>query len=85
MDERYGSNCLSVKEALKFADITGQQVTLTLRSCARLEGCIVERLWPTACRVWLNPEDIENNIDKAIVAIHAVESVDFDGCEQSRC
>ena len=70
------SNCLSVKNSLKFADITGQQVTITLKSCTKLEGCIVERLWSTACRVWLNPTD-RDSIDKAIVANHAIESVDF--------
>ena len=76
MEEIKMSNCLSVKNSLKFADITGQQVTITLKSCTKLEGCIVERLWSTACRVWLDPTD-RNDIDKAIVAIHAIKSVDF--------
>lgn len=80
MSGRHNSDCLSVKEALQCADTTGQQVTITLKSCKTFEGCIVERLWPTSCRVWLNPTD-RDDIDKAIVAIHAVDSVDFDTCE----
>lgn len=71
---------LPVNEALEVAYLTGQQVTVGFRSGVKLEGVIVERLWRTSIRVWLEPaEPVEHgeDIDKAIVAIHAVASVEF--------
>ena len=73
-------NCPSVCEALRIANATGQQVNIGLKSGKVLEGVIIERLWPTSFRVWLEPaEPVEQgeDIDKAIVAIHAVDSVNF--------
>jgi hypothetical protein len=69
-----------VYEALEVAYKTGQQVTIGLRSGATLEGVIVEELWDTSFRVWLEPaEPVKpgKDIDKAIVAIYAVKSVEF--------
>ncbi|ADL69090.1 hypothetical protein BFT35_08305 [Thermoanaerobacterium thermosaccharolyticum] len=71
---------LSVKKALEIAYNTGQQVTINLNSGTVLEGVIVEKLWRTAFRVWLEPaEPVEpgEDIDKAIVGIYAVKSVEF--------
>ncbi|KJR46201.1 hypothetical protein UF75_3405 [Desulfosporosinus sp. I2] len=71
---------LSVREALKIAYKTGQQVTIGLYSGVTLEGVIVERLWETSFRVWLEPaEPVEpgQDIDKAIIAKYAVKSVEF--------
>lgn len=71
------TQCLSVREALEFANITGQQVNITLKSGTELEGVIVERLWRSSFRVWLEPaERVEKgqDVDKAIVATHAVAS-----------
>lgn len=71
---------LSVKKALEIAYNTGQQVTISLNSGTVLEGVIVEKLWRTAFRVWLEPaEPVEpgEDIDKAIVGIYAVKSVEF--------
>jgi hypothetical protein len=71
---------LSVREALEIAYLTGQQVTIGLESGASLEGVIVERLWSTSFRVWLEPDDpVEQgeDIDKAIVGYYAVNSVSF--------
>lgn len=72
--------CSKIEEALEVAYKTGQQVTITLKSGKVLEGAIVEELWDTSFRVWLEPaEPVEpgEDIDKAIVAIHAVKSVEF--------
>ncbi|MCR4435873.1 MAG: hypothetical protein QHH06_09175 [Clostridiales bacterium] len=69
-----------VEEALEVAYKTGQQVTIGLYSGKILEGVIVDALWDTSFRVWLEPaEPVEpgEDIDKAIVAIHAVKSVEF--------
>lgn len=73
-----------IKEALKVAYKTGQQVTIGLFSGKVLEGVIVEKLWDTSFRVWLEPAepidpetDEDQDIDKAIVAIYAVKSVEF--------
>ena len=71
---------LSVRKALKIAYKTGQQVTIGLYSGVTLEGVIVERLWETSFRVWLEPaEPVEpgQDIDKAIIAKYAVKSVEF--------
>lgn len=71
---------LSVKETLFIANKTGQQVTIGLNSGKNLEGVIVEELWPTSFRVWLEPaEPVEpgQDIDKAIVGTYAVKSVEF--------
>ncbi|OLN25860.1 hypothetical protein [Desulfosporosinus metallidurans] len=71
---------LSVRKALKIAYKTGQQVTIGLYSGVTLEGVIVEKLWETSFRVWLEPaEPVElgQDIDKAIVAKYAVKSVEF--------
>ncbi|SHE71349.1 hypothetical protein SAMN02746089_00693 [Caldanaerobius fijiensis DSM 17918] len=74
-----------VKQALEVAYKTGQQVTIELYSGKILEGVIVEALWDTSFRVWLEPaEPVEpgEDIDKAIVAIHAVKSVEFGPTEE---
>lgn len=74
------TQCLSVREALEIANTTGQQVNITLKSGTELEGVIVERLWRSSFRVWLEPaERVEKgqDVDKAIVATHAVASVNF--------
>jgi hypothetical protein len=74
------SKKLDVREALAIAYETGQQVDIELKSGAVLEGAIVERLWETSFRAWLEPsEPVEpgEDIDKAIVAIHAVKAVRF--------
>ncbi|MBP0723657.1 hypothetical protein J5Y03_00480 [Bacillus sp. RG28] len=71
---------LDVEKALYIAYKTGQQVDINLRSGATLEGAIVEALWETSFRAWLEPNEpveVGEDIDKAIVAIHAVKSVDF--------
>ncbi len=71
---------LTVREALEIAYKTGQQVTISLNSGINLEGVIVEKLWETSFRVWLEPaEPVKpgKDIDKAIVAIYAVKSVEF--------
>jgi hypothetical protein len=71
---------LTTIEALKVAYHIGQQVTITLKSGKALKGVIVEKLWKTSFRVWLEPAAIiepDADIDKAIVAVHAVKSVDF--------
>ncbi|MGE5629750.1 MAG: hypothetical protein ACM3TR_01490 [Caulobacteraceae bacterium] len=71
---------LSIYKALRIAYKTGQQVTIGLKSGATLERVIVEKLWETSFRVWLEPaERVKQgeDIDKAIVAIHAVKSVEF--------
>lgn len=71
---------LGVNEALEAAYLTGQQVTIGLKSGANLEGAIVERLWKTSFRVWLEPGEplrSREDIDKAIVAKHAVKSVEY--------
>lgn len=69
---------LKVKEALKIAYKTGQQVNVGLKSGVTLEGVIIEELWDTSFRVWLEPgEPVDEDIDKAIVAIYAVKSVEF--------
>ncbi len=74
-------------ENLRIAHATGQQVSIVLKSGSVLEGCIVEKLFPTSFRVWLEPaEPVEpgEDIDKAIVAIHAVDFILFspEGPEQ---
>jgi hypothetical protein len=43
-----------VKKALEIAYETGQQITIGLRSGVNLEGVIIEKLWETSFRVWLN-------------------------------
>jgi hypothetical protein len=71
---------LDVKEALWIAYKTGQQVDVGLNSGATLEGVIIEKLWDTSLRVWLEPSEpveLGEDIDKAIVAKHAVKSVEF--------
>jgi hypothetical protein len=71
---------LSVEKSLEIAYETGQQVTIGLYSGVNLEGVIVERLWKTSFRVWLEPGEIlqpGEDIDKAIVGIYAVKSVEF--------
>ncbi|APC08626.1 hypothetical protein [Neomoorella thermoacetica] len=71
---------LSVEKALEIAYNTGQQVTIGLNSGTVLEGVIVEKLWRTAFRVWLEPAKPlkpGEDIDKAIVSINAVKSVEF--------
>jgi hypothetical protein len=74
----YMKRCLSVRDALKVAEFTGQVVRITLRSGTEFMG-IVEKLCPTAFRLWIRPEDNMNgDVVKAWIAIHAVESVAFD-------
>lgn len=76
------NNCLSIKDVLGIAEFTGQVVKITLCSGKQLLG-IVEKVSPTAFRIWIDPDDLcspEHEIKKAWVAIHAVESVAFD-CE----
>ncbi len=76
------TNCLTVIGALNIAEFTGQVVKITLCSGQELEG-IVEELCPTACRLWVNPKELcrsNNEIRKAWIAIHAIQSVTFD-CE----
>lgn len=76
------TNCLSIREALNIAEFTGQVVKITLCSGKQLLG-IVEKVCPTAFRIWIEPEELccpKHEIKKAWVAIHAVESVAFD-CE----
>jgi len=71
---------LTVREALEVAYETGQQVTIGLYSGASFEGAIVDALWETSFRLWLEPVeslDEGEDIDKAIVAEYAVKSVDF--------
>jgi uncharacterized protein Veg len=74
------TNCLSIKDALDIAEFTGQVVKITLCSGRQLRG-VVEKVCPTAFRIWIDPEELcspEDEIKKAWVAIHAVESVAFD-------
>lgn len=76
------TNCLTIRDALKIAEFTGQVVMITLCSGKQLKG-VVEKVCPTAFRIWINPEELcspENDIKKAWVAIHAVKTVAFD-CE----
>jgi len=76
------SNCLSIREALNIAEFTGQEVKITLCSGTELKG-VVEKVCPTAFRIWIDPEALgspQGDIIKAWVAIHAVEKVAFD-CE----
>ena len=75
---------LTVLESLEIAFLTGQQVTIGLRSGATFEGAIVERLWKTTFRAWLEasePVEPGEDIDKAIVAINSVKSVEFGNVE----
>lgn len=75
-------NCLSIREALGIAEITGQVVKITLCSGKQLIG-IVEKVRRTAFRIWLDPKELcrpEEDIRKVWVAIHAVKAVAFD-CE----
>lgn len=82
-DKHDDCNCCasgSTTAALKVAEKIGSQVNIHLKSGKLLEGVIVERLWPTSFRVWLEPaEPVEpgEDIDKAIVATHAVAYVSF--------
>ncbi|MDF2472310.1 MAG: hypothetical protein K0R92_854 [Lachnospiraceae bacterium] len=70
--------CLSVCEAIKIAEFTGQVVRITLRSGTEFTG-IVEKVCPTAFRLWIRPEEETNgDVVKAWIATHAVESVAFD-------
>lgn len=74
------SDCLTVKGALNIAEFTGQVVKITLCSGQELKG-IVEKVCPTACRLWVNPGELccsNNEVCKAWIAIHAIESVAFD-------
>lgn len=76
------TNCLSIRDALNIAEFTGQVVKITLCSGKQLKG-IVEKVCPTAFRIWIDPEELcspEEEIKKAWVAIHAVKSIAFD-CE----
>ncbi|KQL44810.1 hypothetical protein AN963_25975 [Brevibacillus choshinensis] len=69
-----------VKHSLYVAYKTGQQVNINLQSGVTLEGVIVEALWKTSFRVWLEPAEpvlSGEDIDKAIVGIYAVKSVEF--------
>lgn len=93
-------NNLTIKEALNFAETTGQLVTITLRSGYKFHDCIVEELWPTSFRIWVNPTETrsiktltelstkpkpERRIEKAIVSINAVEAIAFDDEIQTGC
>jgi hypothetical protein len=73
--------CLTINEALKIAEYTGQLCKITLDSGREFLG-VVEELWPTSCRVWLNPcmPCNGNEIEKAIIANHAIRCIAF-GCE----
>ena len=76
------TDCLTVIGALNIAEFTGQIVKITFCSGQELKG-IVEDLCPTAFRLWVNPGELcrsNNEIRKAWIAIHAIESVTFD-CE----
>jgi hypothetical protein len=67
----------SVEQSLEVAYLTGQSVTIGLKSGKKLEGVIVEALWETSFRVWLQPVEFDVDLDKAIVGTYAVESVEF--------
>jgi hypothetical protein len=76
------TNCLNVRGALNIAEFTGQVVKITLCSGQELKG-VVEKVCPTAIRLWVNPGELccsNNEIRKAWIAIHAIESIAFD-CE----
>lgn len=68
---------ISVGQLLEVAYQTGQQVTLGLKSGKKLEGVVVEALWETSFRIWLDPAELSGDVNKAIVGKFAVESVEF--------